>query len=322
MNKYSIPQEEFNKLFYLRKDWWKRVPPILPALDDQGKFHAWVPMRNKIIETPSCRPVECSYIAKGKASNSDFYLEFLNFMFQRVTGIFKFSIVYDIINDILNLSISLSKIEIFHQLRKKQLAIRFVATEIEYIFIVCRSLYDLLQVVVKNIWQSIELLDKKIRKNELKDSFARMALKDNNPISPEDIQTRYGLPLPIAEFYNKEAYFFNVLREYRTNIEHSGYTPLDIFITDKGFAVDGNYEPFSSFGVWDTTTFLKNNLAPLRPILAYVIHRTLQSLNNFIEVLKPTIKFPEEIAPSYKIFLRGVQTKQLVNLTSYISRDM
>ena len=91
-----------------------------------------------------------------------------------------------------------------------------------------------------------------------------------------------------------------------------------LFVTEKGFAINANYEPFKAFNIWDKKTFLQNDLAPLRPIIAFVIKQTLSSMNRFVGVLSKEIKFPEDIAPGYRVFLRGPHICRLVRLNDYI----
>ncbi len=64
-------------------------------------------------------------------------------------------------------------------------------------------------------------------------------------------------------------------------------------------------EPFASFGVWNKEHLLPNNLASLRPVLAHVIVQTFSACENFTQVLKKTIKFPPNIVPRFKLYIRG-----------------
>jgi len=109
------------------------------------------------------------------------YFEFINFIHQKAVDPSIFKIVESIDDDIYNLSACLSKLELFYNLRNQGGVYiqRYITTEIEYIFGVCRSLFDLFQKTAKNYWNSITLVNQSIVKKELADSFADMSLKDD-----------------------------------------------------------------------------------------------------------------------------------------------
>lgn len=284
--------------------------------------NVWIVADSKIIELKGAKPVESDYFGKIPGSSSDFYLEFLNFLFQRAITVKTFPKILSIQNDIHNLSASLSKIDLFFYSRREYHVHRFVTTEIEYIFNVCRSIYDLLQEIISDIWDTSKLFDDSVRKSSLKKSFAKMVFHNNEIITQEQLMDKYGLSPKIAQFYVKEAPFFKILREYRNMIEHGGHTPERIFETEKGFAIFSDNYPFKEFEVWDEDTFLKNKLAPLRPVISYIVYRTFNSMNNFIFAVSQEFIFPDEIAPDYKLFIRGNYTIQLVNLPKYIKSEV
>jgi len=318
----KIPKNEFDKLFHIRKDRDdNRIIPICPALDDTGKFHMWAPGNGKVIEYKG-EPVEQTYFAKEPHSECDFCFKFLNCMYQRATSWDIMRLLDAIGNDIYNLSTCLAKIELYHKVRNdKDIEIhRFVETEVEYIFAVCRSLYDLLQKIARNLWRNSKSF--KHSKKELNYSFAKMVLKGENLLTKEELQQNYALTPIFAEFYVKEAPFFKMLRDYRNNIQHNGLSPDYIYKTENGFAVHANSKPFSSFNVWDKNTFLPNNLAPLNPILGYVIRSTLSAMNDFVDIMKKENVLPDEIAPAYLLFMKGYYTDKLSKLSEMIHKNV
>lgn len=314
---------KFDKLFYLRKDINNRIVPVLSALDVEGKWHVWLDQGNDFLEIKPIKPVESLYFAQKIDSEKDVFFEFLNYLYQRGTREDTYPILKDITNDMYNLSACLQKLELFHRLEKEQEmdVRRFVTTEIEYVFGVCRSLFDLFQLVAKKYWDGIVLFNTNHRKRELKDSFGDMVLKGGVARSSKELQDKFGLPSQWADFYVREADFFKKIRKYRDDIHHRGLTTDMIFHTPKGFAIQATYESFAGFNVWKSETFFPNNLAPIKPIIAFVIKETFSAMNRYIQMLAKIIKFPEEIAPGYFLFMRGYHIHKLVELEYCIENN-
>lgn len=81
--------------------------------------------------------------------------------------------------DINNLCVSVEKIDLFHDIWLKdaeRINWRFVTTEIEYIFKVCRSIFDLLQEVVYRIWERFQYADQTLQKKKNSEKFCQDAL--------------------------------------------------------------------------------------------------------------------------------------------------
>ncbi len=280
----------------------------------------WLPLKTGLMQLKG-KPVEADYFARMPEQDTDIYLDFLNFMTQRACWTDALRYIDGIRNDIHNLGASLGKLELFHRssIDKHKEDRRFASTEVEYIFGVCRSLFDLLQEVIATLWQRIELSDKSIKKQQLPRSFRKMVIKDEKFLAQEAIQTRYSLPAELAAFYHRHGPFFQVLRRYRDGVVHHGKDFNSIFVTEKGFAVSADAEPFVSFGVWNDEHMLPNRLASLRPIVAHVITETLRSCEDFADVIKKIICFPPEIAPGFRLFLRGYHNRQLLAMNDVLA---
>jgi hypothetical protein len=280
---------------------------------DSGEWHMWFPMPTGLIPMKG-QPVEADYFGRVAEKSADVYLEFLNFMTQRACWADALRSIDGIRDDIHNLGASLAKLELFHRSSRDQgIDIRrFASTEVEFIFGVCRSLFDLLQEVIAALWQRVELLDANVKKRQLPASFRRMVLKEEQLMAPEAIQARHHVPAQLASFYHRNGRFFQVLRRYRDDIVHSGRDFEFIFVTQKGFAVRADTEPFASFGVWNEEHMLPNRLASLRPVVSHVITATLLACEDFAQTIQQIIRFPPEIAPGFKLFMRGAHTEQLL----------
>lgn len=313
--------ETIEPFYHLRKD--AGIIIDLPVQDDAGRFHMWRRNGSDWIRIQPSDIIESDYFAKAPAAPGDVCFSFVNFLMQHCRNVKALSLWGAVRSDMHNLGTCFRKLELYHEKRtdKSCDTRRFVITEIEYVIGVCRSLYDLQQRIAKELWGSVELLDKSVHKQNLPSSFADMALTGDGARSIVELRTKYGLSPALASFYFGEADFFRKLRKFRNDIEHLGLTPEFIFATPKGFAVNADSKPFAQFGVWKEETFLPNKLAPLKPVIAHIVKETLFSMGRFVEALTKEIKFPDEIAPGYTVYMRGRYTDRLLQLAQYVESD-
>jgi len=308
----TIKKSELIKIPFIdSKNIGSRVLTTLTFFE-KGEWQMWLPLPNGLTRMKG-EPAEADYFARKPEKDTDIYLDFLNFMTQRACWADTMRFIDGIRNDIHNLGASLGKLDLFHRSSTDSSAEvrRFASTEIEYIFGVCRSLFDLLQAVIATLWRRIELLDKKIKKRQLPKSFRRMVLDGEELMTVEIIETRFHVPTELASFYQRQGPFFQVLRKYRDDVVHSGKDFSSIFVTEKGFAVNADVQPFASFGVWNDEHMLPNRLASLRPVVAHVINETLRTCEDFAQTIQGIIRFPPEIAPGFRLFLRGYHNNRL-----------
>ena len=315
-----IDLNELKKLPYVKcDDIQNRIVPILPYYDGSD-WQISIFSGGTIISLKGS-PVEGDYFSQNPEKESDIYFEFLNFIIQRAFWPDVGWAIDAIRNDIHNLGASLGKFQLFyeHSIDHKQVVARYVASELEYIFIVCRSIFDLLQLIIARMWNKIELKDKNIKKNQLPKSFRAMVLYDNELMDTQTIKNKFKIPNQLAEFYARQAPFFDKVKKYRDSIEHRGVNFKTIFITDRGFAVDINKKPFSSFGVWNKTNLLPNDLGSLRPVIAHLMNETFLACEDFSLTIQQIIVFPPDIAPGNKIFIRGHHSIELLKLESILN---
>lgn len=284
---------------------------------DGEEWHSWLARPDGVHHLKG-RPVEADYFGKAPESATDVYLDFLNFMAQRACWIDAVRPIGAVCGDIHNLGASLAKIDVFYELSKerKTETTRFVTTEIEYIFSVCRSLFDLFQKVIGRIWSRIRLNDEGIEKKNLPESFRRMVITDKRAMTSAEIADRWHIPTVLADYYFRQGPFFELLRSYRDQVAHHGRELRSLFVTERGFAVRSDTEPFASFNVWDEMHLLPNQLASVRPVLAHVILETLRACEEFSITIQSIISFPPDIAPGFRLFLRGSYNRELLEMNS------
>jgi hypothetical protein len=293
------------------------MAPLLPCLNDDGEWELWIRGRDGLVRLQNPTLVEGDYFAKAPDKDTDIYIEFLNFITKRACWSDLAFLIDGVRDDIHNLAASLEKIDFFFETREqvhRDLS-HFVSTETEYIVITCRSLFDLLQRVISKLWKRVRLYDASIqKKNSLPESFRKMVLYDDKLQNPEEIQKRHGLPEPLAQFYHETGPFFDKLRDFRVGIIHHGVGAGPIFQTRRGFAVDTTRKPFSSFDIWEGANLLPNQLGSLRLLTAHIITESLAACESFALTMQQTFELPPDIAPDYKLFLRGHHIKSLLNL--------
>ncbi len=279
---------------------------MLP-LWDGAEWHMYIDVpghgliRAKIVDT-----IEMHYVAKEPARADDVYLHFLHVMYQRAYWPDLARFVHGISNDVRNCGASLAKIDHFFQHRENigTTAIsRFVQTEVEYLFGVCRSMLDLLHDVVSRLWSTVEWFDGRV-KRKLSERLSRVMLEGARPRTAEEIDAKYSVGPALSQFYAAHAPFFAALRKYRDNIYHHGHSAPSVLVLPHGFAIPRDTEPFASLGVWSEEDLCARDHAVLRPALVAVALNTISACESFIHALELTVALPPEVAPGYRLFLR------------------
>lgn len=280
------------------------------AFYDDKKWKMWIlTHESKPIEIQIVSPAEAGYFSKSPEKQSDIYIHFLSFIAQcsNFSGMLK--PFQGLVDDIYNISASLAKIK--HISKTKDIigkgAHRMIITEIEYLFSLCRSMFDLFQEILRSIWNSIHLLDESIKKKPLKETFSKMVSGGDRVEIKKKLTEKYGLPPYLAECYAANSSFFNILKSFRDNIIHRGSSVQILFDggEDNGFLIHKTLKPFSDIGIWKESEELPNELVPLFPALGIVVYKTIASCNHFITVMEQIIQFPPPIVPEMYYFLRG-----------------
>jgi hypothetical protein len=273
---------------------------------DAGQWRLWLEAGGALVEVKAWS-AEYFYFAKDPADPDDIFFHFLDFMAQRACFPEIVRALSGIHDDVFNLSASLVKIEHIHATRAAAGSgcHRMVATEIEYIFMVCRSIFDLLQEIALKLWATIQLVDPNVVKKPLKESFNAMVNFEGKPATGESLMRRFGLPPPLADFYVAWREFFTTLRDFRDNISHNGSQIQSIFTGTHGFQIAKALRPFHDMDIWRPDERETNEVVPLMPALGVVISRTLGACEEFSQIFSRIIAFPPPIAPGMRLFMRG-----------------
>lgn len=90
-------------------------------------------------------------------------------------------------------------------------------------------------------------------------------------------------------------------------------------MTNEGFALSIEKEPFKDLHIWEVTNLKPNGLGSVRALMAFIILNTIHTLEDFTNIIKDIIQFLPDIAPSYHVFVRGENIGILNEIHEYLS---
>lgn len=299
-----------------------RVVKLMPFWDGTA-WHLWLDTSEGLIEGKVLDVSEGDYIGKGAAKETDLFIPFIDFMWQRASWPEIVDVIRAIADDFHNMGTSVAKLRLFYDTRGKlapSSSARFAATELEYLVILCRTVFDLLQEMISITWGgNVRLLDpaaeQKRKQIKLPDTFSRMVLVDKQrPRTPAEIESKYGVPPVLANEYARLTPFFTRLRGVRDNVVHGRKGIGAIFNTERGFCVEPNSSPFSEFTAWRPEHYFNEHIASVLPWLADLVLQTIDACNSLMRAFAAVVLFPPEIAPGYRIFVRGAYNPALAQV--------
>ena len=291
----------------------------LESFWDGTEWHAWIAGPNGTLIHMRPRDLGVgSYIAKEPAADDDFCFPFTDFMWRRASWPDANHWHGAIVEDVHQLAASIAKIDFFWKMREHAPALvlgRFASSEIEYLLTVCRSVFDLLQEVIRTIWGRMRLLDeeRQRRKGELRKSFADMVISKGELMSAGRITETRGVPLHLAETYAAGGAFFKLVRELRDGIVHNGKDAPMVVTTERGFIIRRD-SAFAALPIWKDEHSFNEQAVSLRPALAYIVVTTLNTCNAFAEALGQMFGFPPDLAPGHRLFVRSPHGRALLEV--------
>lgn len=279
---------------------------ICSTLFYDGEWHAWIDAGGQIIKMRMW-PAETIYFGTRPEKPTDVSLHFLHLIAQRLNGYPVNKQLFALLADVYNLVASLAKIQLIHRSRSEvgSGVSRMVATEVEYLHGVCRSIFDLWQEVLATVWKGVVLADPATKKRQLKQSYADMLFSANQPRTDEQLTERFGIPPAFAKCYTRSVTFFADLRQFRDRLVHGGGQPPTIFSGDEGFLVAAARVPFRDLDIWRAGEKFPNDLVLLQPALNYVVYRTLAICDEFSRTIEVIFQLPPPIVPNFWLQLRG-----------------
>ena len=232
-----------------------RTVNLMPLWDGE-RWRQWFPVGNQLIEVKIVDTTESDYVAVVPAKPSDLFIPFVHQMWQQMSWREIVPLIRAVLIDFRNMGISVAKLRFFfdHRDSEDSLAIsRFAETEVEYLLVLTRGVFDLLQETISRVWAThVQLHDEtaetRRRGRALPETFSKIVLRDKQaPRTAMEIASHFALPELLAEQYASSTPFFCRLREARDSIVHGGSEAGHLFNTERGFCVDPRLTPFSQF---------------------------------------------------------------------------
>lgn len=277
------------------------------------KWRMWLNVGSSLMEVQGF-PSEASYFSEQPESPADLYLHFIDFIAQHASFPEVIKPLNGLKDDIYNLCAVMAKLDylkrggadVGHGIN------RMVVTEIEYLFSICRSVFDLLHEVSCCMWQTVKFQDGVIRK-KLPKQLTKVVRFNDRYSSAQEMMRRFIMPEPWALWYERHIGFFSSLREFRDNIVHHGSAVSSVFFDEQGFSVSKRDSPFDKMDIWFPEEISVNDVVPLDPAVSYVVWSTLYACEDFSRMLQECIKFPSALVPGMRMFMRGYFTDVFQN---------
>jgi hypothetical protein len=309
----TLSLSEFEKIPYLNTQTLSGRVFTCLTFYDEGEWRVWLAAGDKLIEVKAW-PSEAFYFSKEPAAPGDFCSHFLDFMAQRASFPIMIKPLNGLQDDFYNLSAVFAKLEIFRKMSliDRNGLSRILVTEVEYLFSVCRSIFDLLYEIHKTMWKGI-LINGEKTKNQLPSKLSTLMQNGDKPSTAKVMMAKYGLPEAWAVFYEKHSIFFLSLRSFRDNIIHHGSQIHSIFVGEGNLSVSRKHRPFNEMNIWHSHEIEENEVVPLIPALAFVSHQTLAACEDFSIMLESTIDFPPPLVPGMFLHVRGNHTAEFFN---------
>lgn len=316
MNTARASIESFKAIPYLKVEHLTdgRTVKVMPLWDGKN-WHLWINTPEGFVGAKVVEAVQTDYVGVGAAREPDLYIPFIELMWQRASWPDVCPLIEAISDDFHNMGTSLAKLRLFFDCRNTlpaRSAASFASTELEYLVILARTVFDSLQEIIRTIWKMVQLDDPAAQRRHeasvLRKSFGDMVFRSNQPQSAAEIADRYGLPTPLAQEYANVAPFFLELRSARDKVVHGGSSVGFVFDTERGFCVNPKFSPFSSFEGWRPEHYYNENIVSIMPWVGHIVLRTIDACNRMMNVFASVIRLPPEISPGYHIYVRGPHT--------------
>ncbi len=286
----SMGNRVFTSLPFLESSQWRLPMPV-----------------NDGLSFLQAEPADCLFITRQPTSDHrDVLIEGIDRLYRYVSWPDIHSQAAYLLDDYNNLFSSVGKLDLFHSSRIEALQSSFVTTELEYMSVVCKSIFDLVQVVAKKLWSRVLLTDPSTKKKELPDTYGRMILSDDRRLSSEDIQEKYAIPKTLADFYASTEDLFVLIKRFRDDVVHHGKPSDVIFVLPEGFAVSSETPIFSHYRFLFSPGDARNGLHSIRPLLMHWIRSMLDLFNGLTGAFSCQIPWPDPIySLDYSIWLRS-----------------
>ncbi len=267
------------KPFYINSEW--KIP---------------VPAGNKLLLITGI-PAASTYVSQSIVElENDIFIPCIDFLYRYFTWDEINYFIDGLLNSFENLFIIVNKIDSFLKIRDNKLVKNdFIRTEMEYLFIVCKSIYDTLQKIISIFWNKKVKLLGNIEKRNLPDKYRNVIINNGKKRTLDEMITKYNIPLQLAEYYYKQFDFYEKLRIIRNDIVHHEKTLDYFFVFDEGFAISKDTKLFKEYNIWNEDDKKENNIYSIRPLISYIINNTIKSCDDYCKCILQVVKLPEQM---------------------------
>lgn len=288
---------------------------------DGDDWHLWVRASEPGLLQPlqTAGVVEGEYLAAVPVAPSDLHSLFFEFFDKRTALPNAQPFLTALRNDLFNIAASLAKLQLIAD-AKRERAWRLALTEVEYLVIVCRSVFDLIQEVVHRFWKAIRLVGGKV-KEDIPQTFAKVVLHGGTPRTAHEIRDYFGLSDALSHWYEVHTAFFICLRQSRDFIIHSPRADDIIFETDSGFQVSSRDGMFSQCVRWHSAALGPNALGPLNFALSEWVTSTLKAIETLPTAIAAQITPLPDYAPATRLYLRSPDLGAFLSVKRIVTDD-
>ena len=313
----QVPIEEISAIPYVDRNAIQCRTVCATTFYTEGRWQMWFIHDGRLHPIQIIDLAEGVYFGDAAAGPHDFNLNALNLIAQHVCNADTQRPFAGIWDDLYNIAASIAKLDVVttHRAEIGDQAARMVVTEVEYLAIQCRGIFDYIQKIIKAQWaKAYSAENGSPSKQNLPQSFGDMVLEDHGPRSASDIAFRYLIPEPLAAAYAKHAPFFANLKKMRDAIVHrAAQTPV-IFMTDVGPCIESHLWPFNTMTIWRSDEVQANNVVPLKLALGAMIYRTLLAAEELIMAYAQVVRLGSPVCPKHRLYLRASSGLALATL--------
>jgi|ERR1700687_2617927 len=300
-----------------------RAVPLMQFFDDKAsEWHLYVMHDEEhLVRLLDGEPIIGDYLSHSPANGlTDLEFGLGTMIVQHLSFEEVLSTLSKLEDDLRNCGAVLRTYNLIWTTRGNQLdlaATQLVQAQFEYVVLLLRSYYDLLQMLVRDVWSRLKSRDPAApHPRKLPNSFRKMVLGEGGLIASAEIGAIWGIPAPLADWYATEAPFFRKLRDIRDGIAHHGHQPPSVFTIDGwGFAIDTSREP------WVGKVHVReNSLGSFRAVFGGFIMHALQAATRLAMTIEQIIELPPALNEDLFVFVRSPVGAELTRLEGVLTQ--
>lgn len=308
----ELPAEQFEQIPFIEevpKD--GRTVFLLPYYDvEEDDWYLYLPVRpGELGRIGGGESVTGAYFSTSEAAASDVFFPLGTLVTQYISFPGVVGAWQELLHPVFQLCCVLEKYELFakHKPEAPLSVSHLASAELEYLLVVVRSIYDLVQKLAKHAASYVvnpEDLETKLMQ-DLPGTFSQVVLHGDRLRKSEEIQETWGVLEPIADFYAAEAPHFALIRSLRDDFVHHGRGLQGIFEVDGGLGVSVESDPWKELPVWDREGWVRNErFGSLRGVLYYLASDALEMTTRYAEAFVSCVGVRPAVVPGCRVFLR------------------